>query len=163
LEKILVSACFLGNPVRYNGTDLNVAEKVGDDAQSILDQWAAEGRIVSICPEVSGGLSTPRAPAEMNKTGQVISVNGLDVTDEFIRGAENALALCKQYDIKIAVMTESSPSCGSTLIYDGSFSNTKISGQGVTARLLTEHGVKVFSQFSLVEADNYLRMLSIDG
>lgn len=152
MEKVLVSACFLGNPVRYNGTDLNVAEKVDTQAQAILDTWAKEGRIVSICPEVSGGLPTPRPPAELQLDGRVVDDTGEDVSSEFLKGAENALALCERFNIKVAVLTESSPSCGSTLVYDGHFSNTKIPGQGITAKLLSEHGIKVFSQFSLEEA-----------
>lgn len=158
-HKVLVSACFLSNPVRYDGTDLNVAEKVNMEAQAILNRWAEEDRIISICPEVSGGLSIPRPPAEIQTDGKVITQTGEDVTAQFNRGASNALRLCQEYHIKVAVLTESSPSCGSTLKYDGGFSNTKVPGQGITAKLLSENGVKVFSQFSLEEASALIEAL----
>lgn len=159
MEKILISACFLGNPVRYDGTALDVALKAGLEAQSIIDAWQERGRLVSICPEVAGGLPTPRPAAEIYQTGQanrIVTGSGEDVTEEFTRGAELALRLCQQQDIKIAVLTESSPSCGSSSIYNGEFENVKIPGEGVTTALLRNHGIKVFSQFDLAATQTYL-------
>ncbi len=162
MEKVLVSACFMSNPVRYDGTDVNVAEKVSSAAQQILNEWDEQGRLVSICPEVSGGLPIPRPPAEIQVSDRVIDVTGKDVTTSFMLGARNALALCLANDIKLAVLTEGSPSCGSTQVYDGSFSNTKVPGRGITARLLEENGIRVFSQFTLEEAKEFLEVLEAD-
>lgn len=166
MEKILISACFLGNPVRYDGTALDVASKAGLAAQSIIDTWKKQGRLVSICPEVAGGLPTPRPAAEIHQIGQanrIITGSGLDVTNEFIRGAELALNLCQQQNIKIAVLTESSPSCGSSSIYNGEFENVKIPGEGVTTALLRKHGIKVFSQFDLAATQIYLTDLEMSN
>lgn len=96
--------------------------------------------------EVSGGLPVPRAAAEQQATGLVITQAGVDVTDAFTRGANIALSLCETHNIRYALLKESSPSCGSNTIYDGSFSHRKIPGQGVTAALLSAHGIKVFSE-----------------
>ncbi len=151
MQRILVSACLLGEPLRYDGSGLRLA-----DAR--LQRWWAEGRLLPFCPEVAGGLPVPRPPAEILGGGgeQVLdglatvrSVAGDDVTDAFLRGARQALALCRAHDIEIAILTESSPSCGSRRIYDGSFSGGKIPGVGVTTALLRQHGIEVFSQHRL--------------
>jgi len=108
---------------------------------------------------VSGGLPIPRQSAEIcNKSGDTISVintNGKDVTQEFNQGAQIALKLCLDKNIKMAILTESSPSCGSHNIYDGSFSSKKIEGEGVTTKLLRENDIKVFNQHQLDQAFNY--------
>lgn len=164
MEKILVSACLLGNPVRYNGTDLLQEHEV-------LQGWVNEGRVIPVCPEVAGGMPVPRAPAEIvgGPAGAVLSGNasvidnsGTAVTAEFVAGAEKALALCKQHQIKIAILTESSPSCGCTRVHDGSFSGVKIAGEGVTSALLRQHGVQVFSQYSISDAAQCLREIGSD-
>jgi len=140
MEKILVSACLLGDKVRYDGGSQQLVD------HSLL-RWQLQQRLVKICPEVSGGLPVPRAPAEIDRfTNRVITRQAIDVTDEFTRGAELALKLCQLHHIRFALLKESSPSCGSTTIYDGSFSNIKINGEGITARLLTSNGIKVFSE-----------------
>lgn len=140
MEKILVSACLLGEKVRYDGGSQTLANKV-------LGQWQLQQRLVAICPEVCGGLPVPRAPAEIEGlSNQIITQQGVDVTNEFMRGAELALKLCQLHNIHFALLKESSPSCGSTTIYDGTFSNKKVPGQGVTTRLLTAHGIKVYSE-----------------
>lgn len=140
MEKILISACFLGQNVRYNA----IVKKF---AHPILQLWLQENRLIIQCPEVSGGLSTPRAPAEINSAlGQVITATGTDVTNAFNTGASNTLRLCQKHNITFALLKESSPSCGSTSIYDGSFTNTKINGQGITTQLLTSHGIRVYSE-----------------
>jgi uncharacterized protein YbbK (DUF523 family) len=147
-DKILISACFLGQKVRYNG-------KVKTLLNPLLSQWQAEKRLVGICPEIVGGLTVPRAPAEIQ--GQnVITCDGDDVTKQFISGAKQALALCQQHNIRFALLKESSPSCGSSTIYDGTFSEIKIKGQGVCSQLLREHGIQVFSEDTI---NNLLNLL----
>lgn len=137
--KILVSSCFLGEKVRYNA-------KVNALNNTHLAQWIAQGRVISICPEVSGGLSVPRMPAEINKQGVIMTQSGIDVTSAFTLGAQKALSVCKQHNIVYALLKENSPSCGSHFVYDGSFSNTKVTGQGATAQLLQQHNIQVFSE-----------------
>ena len=138
IQKILISACLLGEKVRYDG---------GDCKQdiSLLTQWTDEGRIVSICPEIAGGLAVPRSPAEIMDS-KVITKAGWDITEEFNRGAELALAICKQHKIKFALLKAKSPSCGNMQIYDGTFSKTLINGQGITAALLQLNDIQVFNE-----------------
>lgn len=161
MSKILVSSCLLGNKVRYNGRDLLCDNE-------LLRGWLLEGRVVSVCPEVSAGLPTPRAPAEIQSgngedvlhlQASVIENTGKDVSEQFIAGAEYALSLCQKHQIKVAVLTESSPSCGSDFIYNGKFSNTKIAGVGVTSALLIKNGIRVFNQNSIAEAAEYLQQI----
>ena len=144
-DKILISACFLGERVRYNG-------KVKALIDERLNYWQQQGRLVSICPEVIAGLPVPRAPAEINpKTKQVITYDKLDVTEQFNHGAQQALLLCQKHTIRFALLKESSPSCGSNTIYDGSFSQQKIVGEGITAKLLRQHDIQVFSEYTIAE------------
>ncbi len=159
MNKILISACLLGKRVRYDGCALTVCEE-------ILKRWIDDGRVVSVCPEVDSGMSIPRAPAEivggngmgvLAKTARVVDNTGIEVTDYFTRGAEIALSLCQKEHISVALLAESSPSCGSSTIYDGSFSRTKIAGSGVTAALLEQHGIRVFSQNNIALADLFLK------
>lgn len=150
-QKILVSSCLLGMKVRYDGKD-------NKQEASIWDEWHKQGRLVAICPEMAGGLPTPRPPAEQNGN-RVITNTGEDVAQAYQKGAELALALCQKHDIKIAVLKARSPSCGNKEIYDGSFSNKKILGQGVTAALLTQHGVRVFNESEVLEANDLIIQL----
>ncbi len=159
MKKVLISACLLGDKVRYDGKSLFTSN-------NILQEWVAEGRVISICPEVSSGMSIPRAPSEINGgdgydvlSGKVsvIENNGHIVTKNFLRGANNALALCKANEIDVAVLAEFSPSCGSSSVYSGDFSGTKVNGSGVTAALLTSNGINVFSQHQLTEASKMLQ------
>lgn len=153
MEKILISACLLGNPVRYDGKG-----KLID--HPLIQQWQDEGRLISICPEVAGGLPTPRPAAEINtldgnavlaKDALVITNDHQDVTQPFIEGAEIALRLAKQHNIKFAILMANSPSCGSSEIYDGTFSGLKKLGDGVTAALLKRNDITVFDQFQIDE------------
>ncbi len=162
MEKILISACLLGKPVRYNGRVLSF------DSQ-ILKQWENDGRIVSICPEVESGMSIPRTAAEISGgdgidviigKANVFDKNGGDVTTHFLNRADLALRKCKANNIKIALLTESSPSCGSRTIYDGRFIGKKIDGVGVTTALLQQNDVQVFSQFDILAAN---KALNSDG
>lgn len=143
MEKLLVSACLLGQPVRYDG-----------QSKGILSDWlttlGVEGRTLAFCPEVAGGLPTPRPPAE-RQGERVITVTGLDVTREFDHGAELALALCLREGIRFALLKEGSPSCGSGRIYNGRFEGVSLPGEGKTAALLRRHGIRVFSEEQLAE------------
>ena len=139
MQKILVSACLLGEKVRYNGTD-----KLS--SHPAISQWQSEKRIVPLCPEVSGGLPTPRPPAELQPDHRVIAKFGGDVTAQFEKGAAIALKLCQQHHIQFALLKARSPSCGNKEIYDGSFTGKVITGAGVTAALLMEHGINVFNE-----------------
>jgi len=163
MQKILVSACFLGEDVTYDG-DSNLID------HEIMARWTQEGRLVRVCPEMAGGLPQRRAAAYIvgpdggegviDGSARVQTHKGAnDVTEEFLRGANRALELVKQHDIKIAIMKERSPSCGSHQIYAGTFDGTKIPGNGVTAALLKRHGVTVFSEGQLVEAAAFLATL----
>jgi uncharacterized protein YbbK (DUF523 family) len=162
MAKILVSACLLGFKVRYNGSDVNVEEKC-------FDQLAQHHEVVAFCPEVSAGLPTPRPAAEiqggsgvdvLRGSAKVIGTDGVDVSNFFCRGAEMALQKCKDEAITLAILTESSPSCGSHSIYDGRFSSVKKAGQGVVAALLGQHGIKVYSQH---EVCSLMRSLEKDA
>ncbi len=159
MQKILISACLLGELVRYNGLPLSVDS-------DIFNRWVKSGRVIPFCPEVRGGLPIPREPAEIVKgdglavikgTARVIQTGGKDVTPAFLTGAQLALELCLQHCIHMAILTESSPSCGTTSIYNGAFSSTKTGGMGVTSALLKANGIKVFSQHSIEDAEEFLR------
>lgn len=150
MEKILISRCLLGEPVRYD------AKSKGLNHQ-IIRHWQQQRRLVPICPEVIGGLPTPRPPAELNqRLNKVLTESGDDKTAEFTSGANQALALCQKHQIKYALLKERSPSCGSTFIYDGSFKQQLISGQGITTALLREHGVAVYSEETIEQLINVL-------
>ncbi len=160
MQKILVSRCLLGHRVRYDGGASGPFDQ--------LQQWIAEGRVVPLCPEVAGGLPTPRAAAEipggqgvevLDGSARVITAEGEDVSAEFLSGARQALALVQQHGIHIAVLKANSPSCGNLLTYDGTFSGVKVSGEGVTAALLSRHGVRVFNESQLAEAASALAAL----
>ena len=133
---LLVSACLLGCPCRYDGKS-----KPNDAVLALMSQYT----LIPICPEQMGGLATPRIPAE-RKDGGVFTENGGDVTGQYRRGAEEALHLARLYGCRYAILKERSPSCGSGQIYDGSFSHTLISGDGVTAQLLKESGITVLGE-----------------
>jgi uncharacterized protein YbbK (DUF523 family) len=161
VNKILISACLLGANVRYDGSNSHIES-------GILQQWQQEGRILSTCPEIAGGLPVPRAPAEIDQgdAGAVLRGaadirrrDGNDVTDAYLDGAEKTLALCMQHKVRIAILKEGSPSCGVACVNDGSFSGRKIDGQGVTSCLLARHGISVFSEQQISEAARRLNEL----
>ncbi len=144
-DKILISRCLLGENVRYNSEIISLKH-------TLLNLWQQQNRFIPICPEVAGGLPVPREPAEIQLSENLITtISGQDVSKQFHRGAQLALTLCQQHHIRFALLKESSPSCGSTHIYDGSFTNQKILGQGVTSKLLTQAGIKVYSENNLAE------------
>lgn len=164
MQKILVSRCLLGERVRYDGG------AHGPFAQ--LEAWRRQGRLVAVCPEVAGGLPTPRPPAEI-PGGQgarvlegecaVLTIGGAEVGAAFLAGAHAALQLVEAHGIRLAVLKARSPSCGNRENYDGSFSGRRVPGEGVTAALLRRHGVRVFSEEELVEAAAALSALEADG
>ncbi|MBR0556765.1 DUF523 domain-containing protein [Ciceribacter sp. L1K23] len=145
---ILISACLLGRPVRYDGKGKPLSHPA-------IERWSAEGRLVGFCPEQAGGLPTPRPPAEIENgmTGEdvlsgrarVIEITGGDVTAQFIAGGKKAVAYALERDCRYALLIDGSPSCGSGFIYDGSFSGGRHEGNGVTAALLRRAGIAVFS------------------
>ena len=142
--KLLVSACLLGDPVRYDGQ----AQRLADPS---LRVWQQAGMLVPFCPEVAGGLPTPRPAAECQGDGRILTGSGEDVTAGFRRGAEAALALCRREGIECALLKERSPSCGSQRIYDGRFRGVTLRGEGITANLLRQQGIRVFSEEQLDE------------
>ncbi|WP_338447784.1 DUF523 domain-containing protein [Niallia oryzisoli] len=148
---ILVSACFAGFDVKYNGSN-NVNLKI----KKLFDEQKA----IPVCPEVLGGLSIPREPAEivggdgndvLDGTAKVVTNSGKDVTAQFLKGAYDTLKIAKEADASIVVLKERSPSCGSTMIYSGKFNGTKIKGNGVTAALLKRNGIKVISEENFLD------------
>lgn len=142
---VLVSACLAGVPTRFDGTGTH---------DSLVHQLVAEGRAVLVCPEVDGGLGTPRPPAEivggdgydvLAGRARVLTKDGTDVTDAYVRGAEAALAAATRAGARAAILKSRSPSCGKEQIYDGTHTRTLRSGDGVTVALLRKSGVTVFS------------------
>lgn len=138
-EKILVSACLLGENCKYNGSN-----NLNQEVLRLKDKY----EIVDFCPEQSGGLSTPRVPSEI-RGKCVFSKDGVDVTNHFSIGATNCASLCKDLGIQKAVLKERSPSCGSKFIYDGTFNGTVIEGMGLTTRVLKTCNVKVYNEFEI--------------
>lgn len=139
--KILVSACLLGKNCKYNGgNNLN---------QGVLD-FVEGHEVIGVCPEQLGGLSTPRLPAEI-VDGVVTNKEGVSVDAEFRKGAQSALAAALENKVDLAILQSRSPSCGVKEIYDGSFSGKKIKGQGVFAKLLSAHGIKVLDAEDVAE------------
>ena len=131
--KILVSACLLGENCKYSG---------GNNYNQAVCDFARGHQVVPVCPEVLGGLPTPRCPAEIVQ-GVVTNKEGINVDQEFRAGAAKALAIAKENGVELAILQSRSPSCGVKEIYDGTFSGTKIPGQGVFAKMLMDEGVRV--------------------
>jgi uncharacterized protein YbbK (DUF523 family) len=142
MEKIFISSCLLGLNVKYDGGNNDIT------ANTFIQKLRNNDMLVCGCPEVDGGLETPRVPVEIIK-GKAINQEGVDKTLFFQRGAKKALQLCKKHGIRYAILKFRSPSCGSGQIYDGTFTHTLISGDGFTAQLFKEHGIEVFSEKEL--------------
>ncbi|MCL2318680.1 MAG: DUF523 domain-containing protein [Treponema sp.] len=130
---IIVSACLAGLNCNYHGKNSD---------NSLVTELVKKGRAIMVCPEQLGGLTTPRPPAEIKK-GKVITKNGEDITEVFIRGANEVLMICEKYNCKKAILKSNSPSCGCGKIHGGNFDGTLVDGDGITAALLKEHGVEV--------------------
>ncbi len=135
LEKLLISACLLGERCRYDGASQPLAADK-------LEKLRARFELIPVCPERDGGLPTPRIPSE-RRSGRVVNRAGEDVTAFFERGAAEALRLAREHGCTRALLKERSPSCGSGEIYDGSFSGALIHGWGVAAEALRDAGVEV--------------------
>jgi uncharacterized protein YbbK (DUF523 family) len=137
--KILISACLLGEKVRYDGKikkyDLSKLEKYYD--------------FVSCCPEVDGGLKIPREASEILKDGRVMNSGGTDASKAFENGAKKALYLAFFHDIKIALLKSKSPSCSNKMIYDGTFSGSLKEGIGKTTEILLLHDIEVFDEMQI--------------
>lgn len=151
---IIVSRCLLGEKVRYNGIITPIHPQ--------LDKLLKMNKVLPYCPEVEGGLTTPRDPCEiennhqgidvLNGQAKVITSNNQDVTKEFISGTKKSLDLLTTHNVQYAILKENSPSCGSTIIYDGSFSGNKINGRGVFAEWLNQNGITLFNEFQIEDA-----------
>jgi uncharacterized protein YbbK (DUF523 family) len=146
MQNLLVSACLLGHNCKYNGGN-NLCESL----KKLRDKYD----FIPICPETFGGLKSPRDPAEI--CGDCVRLkSGIDVSDAFYKGAEISLKIAKENNCKYAILKERSPSCGVNSIYDGSFSGAVISGHGITAKLLKENGIILFSE---EEIDHFLSVV----
>ena len=136
MENILVSACLLGIGCRYDGK-----HKANHEVIRLAEKY----NLIPVCPEIYGGLPTPRIPSE--RIGdKVMMKDGRDVTDNYKRGALEALELCRIYNVKTAILKQRSPSCGKGEIYDGTFTGTLTEGDGVTAELLIANGIRVIGE-----------------
>ena len=138
-QKILVSACLLGTPCRYDGKSKPCKEII-----SLGEKFD----LIPVCPEVLGGLPTPRLPAERNGDS-VIRNDGSDVTMEYCKGAQITLEIAKNQGINLAILKSNSPSCSNSKIYDGTYSGRLISGKGITAELLLKNGIFVLNEQEL--------------
>lgn len=136
MEKIIVSACLLGIPCRYDGKSKPIKEVI-----ALKDKY----ELIPVCAEILGGLSTPRIGAEI-VGNKVIRSDGEDVTYEYHKGANEVLKIVKENDCKIAILKSKSPSCGKGKIYDGTYTKTLIDGNGVLTDLLLKNGIKVYSE-----------------
>ena len=142
-KKILISACLLGENVKYDGGN-NALES------GILLAWQEEGVLVPLCPEVLGGLSVPRPACEVLKgTTTVVAKTGEDVSAAFAKGAHESLRIAKEEGVCMAILKARSPSCGKDVIYDGTFTSTRVHDSGITCKLLQENGIVVFSEEEL--------------
>ena len=150
---ILISACLLGRNVKYSG---------GNNLCPWLAKYYNTNDFIAICPECFGVLPIPRPPAEiqggsgedvLNGSAKVTDKDGKDVTQNFISGAQKALTLAQKHNANYAILKARSPSCGCGTIYDGSFTGGKRGGSGVAAALLTQHGIKVYTEETITEAE----------
>lgn len=138
-KKVLVSSCLLGEKCRYNGS--------GEEDAYVLE-YIKDMKVYPVCPEVMGGMSTPRSPCEIYK-GRVVSKVGEDTTDYFESGANMVVDLAKQEGINLAVFKSRSPSCGCGQIYDGTFNGILIQGDGICVKKLKENGIQVINNEEL--------------
>lgn len=156
-----MSACLLGERVRYHGDDAALESDV-------LDRWRAEGRLVPTCPETAAGLPVPRPPAEIlggdgdaviDGQAPVGDSTGADVTAQFLAGGRSTAALARMAGVRLAVLKDGSPSCGSTYVHDGTFRGQRSAGHGVTTAMLLRDGIRVFNERQVAEAAAYLASL----
>ncbi len=143
--KILISACLLGVNCRYDG---------GNSRDKDAIKRHQHDELVPVCPEEAGGLPTPRPAVEivggdgndvLDGKARVLTAEGVDKTEEFLKGAQIALEVAQSTGATSVLLKSKSPSCGCGEIYDGTFSKTLVSGDGVTTALLKRHGIEVIS------------------
>ena len=139
MKSILISACLLGVACRYDGLSKPLDSE-------IIEKLRTEYHLIPVCPEVMGGLPTPRIPAEISSDGKVFRSDGVEVTENYIRGAQEALRLARIFECDTALMKEKSPSCGAGKIYDGTFTKTLTSGNGIAAELLQKNGLQIVGE-----------------
>ena len=133
-ENVLVSSCLIGLNTRYDKKS----------SKNIFDELNSKYNVIPFCPEQAAGFPTPRKPCEI-RDGKVYNVDGVDLTEDFLYGANEALKLCKMYKIKKAFLKAKSPSCGKGKIYDGSFSGVLVYENGIATKLLEDNGIEVIS------------------
>ena len=139
MEKIIVSACLLGLATRYDGKSKpSISE---EDLKRLSEKY----HLIPVCPEIYGGLPTPRIPSE-SIGERVVMKDGTDVTENYTKGSYETLSVCKLLGAKKALLKAKSPSCSKTGVYDGSFTGTLVDGLGVTAELLIKNGIEVFDE-----------------
>ena len=140
-KSMLVSACLLGTPCRYDGKS-----KPNKEVLALSEKY----NLIPVCPEVAGGLPTPRTPSEI--VGErVVMRDGRDVTENYLRGAKYALSVARENACAAAILKARSPSCGKGQVYDGSFTGTLTDGDGIAAKLLADAGIAVFSEENIGE------------
>jgi uncharacterized protein YbbK (DUF523 family) len=140
-KNILVSACLLGESCRYDGKS-----KPCERVMALKDTY----NLIPVCPEVMGGLPTPRVPSEICGE-RVLMKDGRDVTENYNRGAQKALEIARQNACTVAILKEKSPSCGSGLIHNGLFDGGLVDGDGITTRLLKNEGIRVLGESEITE------------
>lgn len=161
MDRILISSCLMGQPVRYDGVGKLVVH-------SHLTAWKAEGRLIAFCPEIAGGFAVPRLPAEIepNATAQdvlagkarILDSDGTDVSAGFIAGAKATLSTAQKSGCNHAILTDGSPSCGSGFVYSGRFDGVRRSGLGVTAAALAQNGIRIWNQGEISALANTLSL-----
>ena len=144
MENILISACLLGVACRYDGCKKPLSAP-------IIEKLQQQYHLIPICPEIMGGLSTPRLPSEIQPNRTVMRSDGADVTENYQRGAQESLQLAGLFHCKLAILKEKSPSCGSGKIYDGSFSKTLTEGDGITSELFKKNGILVIGESEVLK------------
>lgn len=142
--RILVSACLMGVGCRYDGKSNQLPQ---------LEQLMKQHTCIPVCPEIFGGLPTPRVPAE-RQGSKIMTQDGQDVTQQFVRGTAEVLRLADLYHCKAALLKERSPSCGSGQIYDGTFTKTLTEGDGLTAEMLKRKDIAVYGESQIGELVN---------
>lgn len=154
---IVVSSCLAGLKVRYNGSD---------SLDKRIHKLIEEKKVITICPELLGGFSTPREPAEivggdgddvLNGRARVVEKSGRDVTSLYVKGAQVTLEKVMELGVTTIILKEYSPSCGSSLIYNGDFKGNQVEGVGVTTALLRRHGLNVISENNLTDFFNEIQ------
>lgn len=139
MKNVLISACLLGVACRYDG-------RSKPQEKSLLDALKSRFHLIPVCPEIMGGLPTPRIASEVTPERRVRRADGADVTAEYERGAGEVLRLARLFDCELAILKARSPACGSGAIYDGSFTGQTVEADGIAAALLKQNGIRVLTE-----------------